>query len=121
MRIIRNIGLLLVCLVLLTACANSKEKVKTRTIKDSSGIGFISNQLIITVDKKASTKYTEDVVKKIEATIDNYSVLDLYIYTINLDYKEFKSLDEINKYCNELVSKYKYIKSCSANTISSAD
>lgn len=121
MRIIRNIGLLLVCLVLLTACADSREKVKAKTVKDSSGLEFISNQLIITVDKKASKNYVNNIVKKIDATIDNYSVLDSYIYTINLDYKEFKSLDEITKYCTELSSNYKYIKSCSANTIYSAE
>ena len=46
---------------------------------------------------------------------------DIDMYTITLEYKSFKTIEELNKYCDKITEKYKNIEACSSNNVYKLD
>lgn len=123
MRIMKKKFLITLGVLLLTACSNNvtKTEVETKTVEDPSGVEFMSNQLIIAFDKDTEKEDIDNILKELEATTEESAMNDINMYTITLKYKEFKTLAELNNYCDKISKKYKNIEACSSNDIYKLD
>ena len=115
--------LIVLALLFLTACGNptNREKVKAEVVEDPSGVEFMSNQLIVAFNKDTEKGDIDKILKELEATTEESAMNDIDMYTITLEYKSFKTIEELNKYCDKITEKYKNIEACSSNNVYKLD
>ena len=121
-------------LIILFVPKENKQKIEKTNIKQEEktikkettntkqqDMSFVPNQLMVFFERETTYEEIEKIMKEIDAYNETGKENSINMYAFTFNNREFKTSDEIKKYCEELMNKYKNIVSCSQNTYNYID
>ena len=87
----------------------------------SSDNQYIDNQVMVYFYEDIEFDEVKKIVWKLNGKIDGVGKNSMNLYAITLKNKNFKNVEEIDKYCNKIKQKYNQIESCSVNSFEPID